>query len=78
MQFTYLLLAAALGSVACVRDLDVAQQLVSKAEAGLVDKPWFCHDLDCPEFTVRPVRISDAGTPHREGRYAPDREGKPV
>lgn len=54
-----LLLAVALGPAACLRPLDQLFSLVRPSTdatggTGAVDeKPWFCHDLDCPKYSVR-------------------------
>jgi hypothetical protein len=59
-----LLELASVSTILAVRwELPVGQQLQSVPTA---DKPWFCHDLDCPSFTV--LNYTDS---YEVRRYAP-------
>lgn len=48
-----------LGHVFCATLLAcLAQQIVATSRLQVGAEPWFCHELDCPEFRV--VETTDA------------------
>ena len=40
-----------------------------KSQAGW-DKPWFCHDLDCPRFTIKNTTTAYQTREYQSGKYA--------